>query len=433
MKRNHVFALFTALLLCAAILLPVSAFAETAANIWEGEDFRITLPEEVVHTFSPDVSFDDPSWVRAGIGDPVSFLEEYEEMGVIADFYSEDRAENVRVLANSNNSTENMYDMKELTEEERQSFLDGVSSDNEEVTLEKGFVTINGQPFYRIRIDSASAMGEAHELQYGTVVNGHTLTVLVISEKELTEAQIDFVNKIANGVEITRRVPPPEPDPMNTAMILIMLVILVAMVVTPLIYLPIRNRRDKQKKAQAAEMISQYRQTHTNEDSYGAVRFANETDCTREAIRDFSRYHAYGKNLPALLLEGILYLLVLGGSFLLDTTWWIKAIAAGVTLYFVYRVICMPGNIEKIQQKVFSRGVSSTARYTFFEEGFRVAGIQSASVFPYFQITAVKRHGHYLYLYYGLDNAYLIDQFGFSLGSFEEFERFITEKTQQKK
>ena len=433
MKRNHVFALFTALLLCTALLLPISAFAETSERIWEGEDFRITLPEEVIYSFSPEVSFDDPSWVQAGIGDPVSFLEEYKEMGVIADFYSEGRAENVRVLTNSNNGTQKMYDMKDLTEEERQDFLSGVDSDNEEVTLEKGFTEINGQPFYRIRIDNAAAVGEAHELQYGTVVNGHTLTVLVISDTELTAAQETLVEKIANGVEITQRVPKPEPDPLNMVMLLGMIAVLVAIVAAPIVYIPLRNRRDKREKAKAAEQISQYRQTHTDENSYGEVRFVNETDCTREAVRDFSRYHAYGKKLPALLLEGALCALVLAASFLLETTWWIKVIAVGVTFYFGYRAVSMPGNIEKIQQKVFGRGVSSTARYTFFEEGFRVAGIQSASVFPYFQIAAVKRHGHYLYLYYGPDNAYLIDQYGFSLGSFEEFSAFIAEKTQKTK
>ena len=433
MKQKRTISALLLLLVCTALFLPVSAFAETSGHVWAGEDYKIALPEEVIYTFSPDVSFDDPSWVQAGIGDPVSMLEEYDEMNVVADFYTEGRAENVRVLSNTNNNIESMYDMKDLTEEERQSFLDSVDTENDEVQLEKSFVEIGGQPFYRIRIDSVSSMGEVHELQYGTVVNGHTLTVLAVSETELTEAQTALLEKIANGVEITQRVPKPEPAPLNVAVLVVTLVVLAAVIVAPIIYLPLRKRRDKREKAKAAEMISQYRQTHTDENSYGAVRFVNETECTREAVRTFSRYHAYGKNLPALLLEGGLYLLVLGATFFFDLTWWLKLIAAAMVAYFAYRAISMSGNIEKIQQKVFSRGVSSTARYTFFEEGFRVAGIQSASVFPYFQITAVKQHGHYLYLYYGFDNAYLIDQFGFSLGSYEEFSAFIAEKTKKEK
>ena len=431
MKPRKMVSALLALLLSAVLFLPVFAFAESSGEVWKGEDYQITLPEEIRYVFSADMSSADPLWVQAGIGDPAAMLQEYEEMGVVADFYTEGRTENVRVLTNSNSSTENVYDLKDLDEEGRQSILDGVQSQNEEVKLEKGFVDVGDQPFYRIRIDSATAMGEAHELQYGTIVNGHTLTVLAISEKELTEAQVALLEKVASGVKITARLPKPEPDPLSLYLLLGTFLLLLAIIAAPIIYLPIRKRRDKKEKERAAEQLSQYRQTHSDENSYGAVRFVNETDCTREAVKTFSVYHVYVKSLPTLLLEGGLYILVLLIVFLLDMTWWLKVIAVGVAVYFVYRVISMPGNFEKIQQKVFSRGVSSTARYTFFEDGFRVTGIQSASVFPYFQINAVKRHGHYLYLYYSHDNAYLVDQYGFSLGSFEEFAGFIAEKTKK--
>ena len=124
---------------------------------------------------------------------------------------------------------------------------------------------------------------------------------------------------------------------------------------------------------------------------------------------------------------------VLALAFTFDVTWWMKLAAVAVAVYFLYRAINMGTAVEKVQQKVFGRGVSSTARYTFFDEGFRVAGIQSASVYPYFQITTVRKHGHYLYLYYSQDNAYPVDQFGSTQGEFEEFSRFISEKTAKSK
>ena len=83
--------------------------------------------------------------------------------------------------------------------------------------------------------------------------------------------------------------------------------------------------------------------------------------------------------------------------------------------------------------RVFDRGVSSTAHYAFYDDVFRVSGIQSTSVFPYFQIMDVRKHGHYLYLYYGPENAYMVDQYGFSLGEWEDFQKFIAEKTAKKK
>ncbi len=133
-----------------------------------------------------------------------------------------------------------------------------------------------------------------------------------------------------------------------------------------------------------------------------------------------------------LIFGAMMCLVMLGTSFLLDAEWWIKLIAAGVTVYYAYKIIAMPGAVEKIQLKVYGRGPSQTAQYIFYPEVFRVSGIQSTSVVPYFQITDVRRSGQYLYLYYGPDNAYMVDQYGFTQGEFEEFQQFIREKTGKK-
>ena len=63
-----------------------------------------------------------------------------------------------------------------------------------------------------------------------------------------------------------------------------------------------------------------------------------------------------------------------------------------------------------------------------------IFSIQRSSGYPvpYFQITDVRRRGQYLYLYYGPDNAYMVDQYGFTQGEFEEFQQFIREKTGKK-
>ena len=109
-----------------------------------------------------------------------------------------------------------------------------------------------------------------------------------------------------------------------------------------------------------------------------------------------------------------------------------KLLAVGIVVYYGYKIFSTPTNIEKVQRKVYDRGTSSTAIYAFYDEAFRVSGVQSASVYPYFQITDVRKHGHYVYLYYGPDNAYMVDQFGFKLGEYEDFLKFISEKTGKK-
>ena len=105
--------------------------------------------------------------------------------------------------------------------------------------------------------------------------------------------------------------------------------------------------------------------------------------------------------------------------------------AVAVTVYYAYKLIGMQGAVEKIQIKVHSQGTSQTAHYAFYPDVFRVSGIQSANVVPYFQIVDIRKCGQYLYLYYGPDNAYLVDTYGFKLGESGDFEKFIREKMQK--
>lgn len=424
MKLKKAAAALFAVLLCTVLCLPASA-AE-----WEGEDFTFTVPEEFVYTFGPQTPQDDPSWALAGIPDPASVLQEYQEMGVVADFYSEGRELNVKVMRSENDTSKSIYNLRDLSEEEKTQYLDKVQSQTEDITIEKGFIEVDGQPFYRVRMDGTIEEEEFHELQYGTILNGYRLTFITYNEgKDLTEEQSGALETMVNSMRITQLLETPQLEPVSVWLILGLLVLIVAIVVGPFIYIPLRNRWDKKQKAKMAERLSQYRQTHGEGVSLGAPKFVNETECTREAVRAFCLYHSYGKNLPSLLFGGAVCLVALVVVFVFDVTWWLKLLAVGAAIYFAYKAINMPNAMEKVQRKVFSRGVSSTARYTFYDDGFRVAGIQSASLYPYFQITAVRRHGQYLYLYYGPDNAYPVDQYGFTLGEFEDFARFIKDKT----
>ena len=102
-------------------------------------------------------------------------------------------------------------------------------------------------------------------------------------------------------------------------------------------------------------------------------------------------------------------------------------------VYYGYKIVSAPPYPgEDPAPGVRPGAFSSTAHYAFYDEAFRVSGIQSASVFPYFQIVDVRKHGHYIYLYYGPENAYMVDQFGFSKGEFSDFVKFISEKTGKK-
>lgn len=431
MKLRKAAAALLAVLLITA--LPLSA----SAGEWATEEFSFTVPESLAYCFDLNTPENDPSWALAGVGDPAAKQKDYQDMSAIADFYSEDGKANILVMQKESDTSKQIYNLSTLTEEERAEFLDKLlQSKSEDITVKKEYVDVGGIPFYRVQTDGKTDMGEVHELVYGTIVNGYALNFDMYSgEKEMTEEQIGLLESMVQSVTFTEIKAKPE-NTVSTGDLttsLLMLGLLVVVILIPVLYFPIKSRRDKKQKALLGEKLTEYHKAHGNNDVIpGEMRFANSTDCTREAIHKFSLYQSYIKNVGSLLVGAFLSITTLVVSFVLDSDWWIKLLAVGIAGYYGYKIFNMPHTIEKIQRKVYERGTSATAHYAFYDEAFRVSGIQSASVFPYFQISDVRRNGQYVYLYYGPDNAYMIDQYGFSLGEFEDFIKFISEKTGKK-
>lgn len=426
MKLKKLFALLLSVLLG----LSVCALPAGAAQ-WDGEDFTLTVPEEFAYTLTPYTAENDPAWALAKIANATETLKEYQEDGVLADFRTEDGF-SVKLRKRENNTTKNIFTLRDMEEAELKEFVAGmVQSQSEDITVENKTFPVDGQPFYQITIEGVANEEEVHEVMQGTFINGYNLWVDAYSKTDFTEEQLALVDSLVGSLRFSNVLPRPEPQPVNAALLVALLAVLAIIIVAPFVYLPLRGRWDKKQKAKMADRVSQYRKEHPGDALSGAPLFVNETDCTREAIRAFSLYHIYGKGLPSLLVGAAMCAAVLIATLVFQMTWWLQVIAAGVAVYYVYKAISAPGNFQKVQEKVFGRGTSQTARYTFYEDGFRVAGIQSASTFPYFQISTVRRRGQYLYLYYGPDNAYLVDQYGFSLGEFEEFEKFIQQKVKE--
>lgn len=431
MKLRKAAAALLAVLLFAA--LPLTAFAKA----WTADDYTFTVPEEFVYTFGPETPENDPSWALAGISDPSSAIKEYLERSAVADLYTEDKATNVLVMQVQSDVSQSVYNLKDLPEDQRDAFLENqIRSQSEKITVDRSYIEIGGQPFFWVEIDGtdlSEEIQEIHEILCGTIFNGHTLSFDIHSETEFTEEQLSLFQGMVNSVKITQILEKPQPQPMDSLPMIAVLVLLVLAVVVPIVYLPVKGKLDKKEKARMAERLSEYHKTHGDGADTGEIRFANATDCTREAVHTFSLYQAYIKNIGGLIVGGVMCFLVLAAAFVLDMDWWLKLLSVAVAGYYVYKIISMPGTVEKVQMKVFQRGVSSTARYAFYDKAFRVSGVQSGNLYPYFQIVSVRRHSHYLYLYYGPDNAYLVDQYGFSLGEFEEFEKFIRQKTAENK
>lgn len=429
-KRKQWAAALVALVLLLA--LPFTAAAETFST----EDFSIEIPDGM-YQFGPDTPLDDPNWALAGVGDPQSKLEDYREMNGIAELVTQDGETSILIMKNQTDASKSIFTLKDLSEEEKDEFLDGLmQSRTEEITVDKYYLDIGGQPFYRLRVDGAYEGQEYHEVLYGTIINGYSLNFDIYGgDVSVTQEQEDMLLDIVESISFTEILETPDTSltSSTTLTTLGLLALLVLVILIPVLYFPLKNRRDKKQKAKLAEELSQYHKTHGDSNAVqGEMRFANSTDCTKEAIHDFSIYQSYIKNLGSLVVGVFLCAAALVVSFVLDGDWWIKLLAVGIAVYYGYKIFNMPHAMEKVQRRVYDRGVSSTAHYAFYDEAFRVSGIQSASVFPYFQITDLRKNKHYLYLYYGPENAYMVDLNGFSMGTGEEFVQFITEKTGKK-
>lgn len=425
---------WTAALLALALVLslPFTAAAETFST----EDFSLEIPEGM-YTFTPSTPVDDPSWALAGVADAQGKLEEYRDMGGVVEMVSEDGETSILLTQSTTDDSESIFNLEDLTEEEQAEFLDGLAqTKTDEIQLEKSYVEINGRLFYRIRFEGVYQEMGYNELLYGTIINGYSLNLDTYGNLDpVSQETEDLMVSIAETITFPEILEKPEITPQDTTQALVtvgLLVVLILVFLAPLIYFPIRNKRDKKQKALLTERLTEYHKTHGNNETIaGELLFANSTECTKEAIHTFSIYQAYIKNLGTLVVGALLCLVTLVISFLVDAEWWLKLLTFGVVVYYGYKIVSAPHTLEKIQRRVFDRGVSSTAHYAFYDEAFRVSGIQSASVFPYFQIVDVRKHGHYIYLYYGPENAYMVDQFGFSKGEFSDFVKFIIGKDRE--
>ena len=430
MKLGKIFRVTAALLVFAAVSLTAGA------STWETEDFTAQVPDGF-YEFNRETPVNDPAWALAGVADPSAKLQEYSEMGALANFVSEDGTLSILAMKKESGYSQQVFSLQEIGEEERAEVLSRLSqTEGDQFTVESGYHTGGQVPFFYLDL-SGVIEGDTphHELIYGTIVNGAAYTFDIYGgEKEITEEQREILLGIVDSLRFRELLPIPEYELTAWSVIQFVLLILVlaAVVVTPFIYIPIRKKSEKKKKAHLASLLEEYRKTHTDEQVAKELRFSNTTECTKETIHTFSLYHVYLKNLPSLLLNSALCILAVGVTFLLDSAWWMKLVAVGVTVYFVYKAFTNPTTVERIQRKAFQRGPSQLAVYSFYEEGFRVAGIQSAAIYPYFQLTAVRKYGRYFYLYYGPDNVYILDREGFKTGDAESFFAFLREKTDKK-
>lgn len=444
MKLKKLSALCLAVVLLATCCLPVLA-AESAAREWKGDDFTFVLPAAIRYDMGT-AEAGDPTWGMVGVTDGEDQVEENEEFAVIADLYTENGEINIKVMSRLNDATMELFDLSQMSQEELDALLPQLlQSETDGITVQRRYLEIDGQPFYYLRADGATEQyGEAHEITIGTIFNGHTLNFNIHSTAEFQDFPVSMLEEMVDSVRITARYTLEQveemnrPDPIELREyipIFIVLGFVLLMVLAPAVVIPVRRKLNKKSRDKMAARLTAYEKEHRDNRDWdpGELRFANATECTREAIHKFSMYQALVKSWASLALGAAVCAAVLITVFVFNMVWWMKVIAVGVTVFFAYRACTIPGAVEKVQLRLHNTSNSNVAQYMFYDEAFRVSGIQPSTLYPYFRITAVRRSGQYVYLYYGPENAHILDQYGFSVGDMDSFLAFIKEKMQEEK
>ena len=444
LKRAGIFFL---LFILTAMPLSVSA-AE-----WVSEDFTIEQPENL-YAFTAETPIDDPAWNLAGITDPTSVLKLFSEdkkevMNAVVNFVGENGSPNILVTKKASEESWKIFNFSEISKAEQEEFVKTLSAPPENFDVTTDIIHKDKISFFSIRYDSLDSfqsmqgteqVTEVHEQVYATIFNGYIVTFnMHVQGRDFQEDEVKILEDIAFSLKITnpitkeqaeeaRKIPPEEIY--KTFFILGAFIVLIA---GSIIFIKIRSKKEKKFKKDMAERLSAYRRKNPNgTEISGEMRFANLTDCSNEVLRTFSIYHAYIKNITEIIVGVGLSLLLVALTIIGQSEWWMILGAVALFGYQAFKIVTASSAIEKVQRKVYGATNTRNAKYAFYDTAFRVGGVQSAMAYPYFQITDIRRYKNYFYLYYGPDNAYIVDVNGFENGDKDEFYRFIKEKMAEK-
>lgn len=445
-----------------ALMLPQTAGAVT----WKPEaeqfsHFELTLPEGY-RLITEETPLDDPVWTDLAIENPTEVRNAFSQdadkggMNAVAVIYSPDGSAQYFVQCKVSEESAKIHNFGEASQEEQQAFLDQFTQVDEEAAAEQDF-TIQAelydqgeQMFFHLTLDGTVAEQaadnglpnpnddsgkEIHEQIYGTILNGYLLAIDTYEVGgEISPEAAGALQEITNSIRITARYGKEEWAEMNKLSMddllapILMVLILVVMIVGAVVASRIIGKRDKEKKRVMAERISAFHQEHKNNVAEGILCFVNMTDCNQEAVHKFSIYHAYIKNLAGFVVGFTMGLLLLVVTLLTEGGWVMILISLAVLIYYVYKLFTASTTVERVQRKIYGAGTTTKAKYFFYDNMFRVSGIQASMIYPYFHISSVRETKEYLYLYYGPDNAYILSKEGFTTGEVRAFLDFMRKK-----
>lgn len=444
--RKRIASALCAVLLALGCAVPAFAAEKTTYTI-EEMNITLELPDDLYVFEQSDFNILDPNpdLEKAGFTDPQEQLEMMQEYEIYLTAVSQDQMLSINVAKKDSTTTQSVYDLSQLTDEQFEEFLDTMRGEDDttgeiEAYEVQRYDDQPERPFFTIRMKMNSEQyGEKEELCYVTVVNGYSITIDGVAEGDMTQEQSDLLREIADSVHVTQIIEQ-ETIEFNAATIFSLLFPLVLIVFLIALGVGMRIRRGhamKERRA-LADRMSEYRRAQKKLEEEAAAEgrtpeepetlFRNKTTYNEEVAHAFVQFHFLRRKLGVMIGYAVFALFMAASAFVLDSEWYMRLILFGVGVFLVVWMCLMPGKLYNNVMATFKKAKNKENEYTFRADDFRIAGVQSASVFPYFQVTRAYESGKYFYLYFGEEQAYYIAKDGFTVGDADGFRTFLKEK-----
>lgn len=444
--RKRIASALCAVLLALGCAVPAFAAEKTTYTI-EEMNITLELPDDLYVFEQSDFNILDPNpdLEKAGFTDPQEQLDMMQEYEIYLTAVSQDQMLSINVAKKDSTTTQSVYDLSQLTDEQFEEFLDTMrgeddTTDEIEAYEVQRYDDQPERPFFTIRMKMNSEQyGEKEELCYVTVVNGYSITIDGVAEGDMTQEQSDLLREIADSVHVTQIIEQ-ETIEFNAATIFSLLFPLVLIVFLIALGVGMRIRRGhamKERRA-LADRMSEYRRAQKKLEEEAAAEgrtpeepetlFRNKTTYNEEVAHAFVQFHFLRRKLGVMIGYAVFALFMAASAFVLDSEWYMRLILFGVGVFLVVWMCLMPGKLYNNVMATFKKAKNKENEYTFRADDFRIAGVQSASVFPYFQVTRAYESGKYFYLYFGEEQAYYIAKDGFTVGDADGFRTFLKEK-----
>lgn len=440
--KKFVSWLLAAVLMVAAIPVCFAA-ATTEPTKVEIEDLDMEMEVPAgMFILTADTPIDSTDWGLAGYDDPLNKVSEFEEDdsgNVMAmELVPEDRSYNVRITRKYSDESKNYFNLNEVTDEQFQELLDANTFVDEEygVTAKAEKYEHSQIPFFKLDLQGEVDGNKVWETCYGTIVNGFSLSVDMYGNDEFTDEQIALVEQLVDSITITKFLEKPTQSDMMLQMVMAVLpvVIIIALAVVFLLAMRYNTRKKEQAKKEMTDMLVAYRkeqaQRAAQDEHYQVSKtlFENTTFCSDAAAQEFCKFHGFRRCLPRNIMFIVLGALSVVVGFIYNDNWFLRIIMIALGIYLVVQPFMMLDKMKRAEVGFYKKARSREASYAFREEDFRISGIQSVTLYPYFQILSAYEDKKYFYLYYTEDRAYLVEKGGFTMGEAKDFRSFLKEK-----